>query len=115
MTQPNLINLHPNEYCQGVRYNPYTTNLDRIMGSYYTLNGLSNIICVVNKAGDLNLNDFNMITGITKSKTLTKHLSCKCKSRSDGSQCNLNQKFNNNKCCYEGESSKKYVWERLHL
>ena len=28
-TQPNLINLHPNEYTQGLRYYPFALNLDR--------------------------------------------------------------------------------------
>ena len=28
---------------------------------------------------DLSLSIFNMITGINESKTLTKHISCKCK------------------------------------
>ena len=42
-----------------------------------TLNDLSNKVCVPNKTEDLNLNVFNMITGINELKTLTKHISCK--------------------------------------
>ena len=45
---------------------------------------------------DLNLSVF-MITGINKLKTLTKHISCKCKCTFDGRKCNSNQKRNNNK------------------
>ena len=45
---------------------------------------------------DLNLSVF-MITGINKLKTLTKHISCKCKCKFDGRKCNSNQKSNNNK------------------
>ena len=41
-----------------------------------TLNDLSNKVCVLNKTEDLYLSMFNMITGINKSKTLTKHISC---------------------------------------
>ena len=44
--------------------------------SYNTLNDLSNKVCVLNKTEDLYLSMFNMITGINKSKTLTKHISC---------------------------------------
>ena len=40
-----------------------------------TLNDLSNKVCVPNKIEDLNLSVFNMITGINKSKTLTKDIS----------------------------------------
>ena len=56
MTQPTLINLHPNKYS----------------GSCNTLNDLSNRVFVPNKAEDLDLNVFNMIKGINELKTLTK-------------------------------------------
>ena len=36
-----------------------------------------------------------MITGISKSKTLTKHISCKCKCKFDDRKCDLTQKQNN--------------------
>ena len=39
-----------------------------------------------------------MITGINESKTLTKHVSCKCKCKFDGRKCNSNQKWNR---CYD--------------
>ena len=53
--------------------------LDICIGSCDILNDLSNKVCVPNKAEDLNLSVFNMITGINKSKTLTKHVSYKIK------------------------------------
>ena len=69
-TQPlTLINLQPSEYTQGFCYYPLAVNLDRCTGSY-TLNDLSNRVCVSNKTEDLNLNVFNMITGINELKTL---------------------------------------------
>ena len=84
LTQPTLINLHPNEYDQEFHYYPFSVKLDRCAGSCNTLNDLSNKVCVPNKTEDLNLSVFNMITGINKSKTLTKHISCECKCRFDG-------------------------------
>ena len=54
------------------------------MGSFNTLNDLSNEICVPNKRENLNLIVFSMITGIDESKILTKHISCKCKCKFDG-------------------------------
>ena len=42
------------------------------------------IKCVPNKIEDLNLSVFNMITGISESKTLTKHILCNCKCKFDG-------------------------------
>ena len=47
----------------------------------------SNKVCVPNKIGDLNLSVSNIITGINESKTLTKHVSCKCKYKFDGRKC----------------------------
>ena len=39
MTQPTLINLHPNEYIEGFAFVfPFVFNLDRCMGSCNTLN-----------------------------------------------------------------------------
>ena len=46
---------------------------------------------------NLNLSVFNMITGIYESKTLTKHISCECKCKSDGTKCSSNQLWNNDK------------------
>ena len=47
---------------------------------------------------DLDLNVFNMITGINELKTLTKHVSCECECKFDGRKCYSNQKWNNDKC-----------------
>ena len=82
--QPTLINLHPNECSQEFHYYAFVFKLNRCVGSCNTLNNLSNKVCVRNKTEDLNLSVFNMITGINKSKTLTKHISCECKCRFDG-------------------------------
>ena len=98
MTQPTLINLHPNEYSQEFHYYPSAVKLDRCAGSCNTLNDLSNKVCIPNKTEDLNLSVFNMITGINESKTLTEHISCECKCRFDGRKCNSDQWWNNNKC-----------------
>ena len=88
MTQPTLINLHPNEYRQEFHYYPFVVKLDRCVGS---CNTLTNKVCVPNKTGDLNRNFFNMITRIYESKTLTKHMSCKWKYKFDGRKCNLDK------------------------
>ena len=66
-TQPILINFHPNEYTQGLRYYPFAVNLNRYVGS--CMIKLSNKVCVPNKT-DLNLGVFNMITGINEAYIL---------------------------------------------
>ena len=42
-----------------------------------------------------------MISGILKSKKLTKDISCDCKCRFDGTKCYSNQWWNNDKCWCE--------------
>ena len=54
-------------------------------------------VCVPNIIGDLNLHVFNMIIGINESRTLTKHIPCRCKCKFDSKKCNSNQKWNNDK------------------
>ena len=55
MNKPTLINLHPNEYSQEFHYYPFAVKLDRCIGSFDTLNDLSNKVCIQNKTEDLNL------------------------------------------------------------
>ena len=71
-----------------MHYYPFAVRLGRYVGSCNALNDLSNKVCVPNETKDLNLSVFNMITGINESKVLTKHITCKCKSKSNGRKCN---------------------------
>ena len=92
MTQYTLINLHLDGYSKKLHYYPFAVKLDRCVGSYNnTLNDLSSKVCVSNKTEDLNLNVFDMITGINESKTLTKDATCEYKCKFDGRKCNSNQ------------------------
>ena len=55
-----------------------------------------------------------MVTGISQLKTLTKHISCKCKRKFDRINCNSDQWWNNDKCWCECKKrhvcEKDYVW-----
>ena len=42
MTEPTLINLHPNEYSQEFHYYLFAVKLDRCLAGCNTLNDLSN-------------------------------------------------------------------------
>ena len=79
MTRPTLINLHPDEYTQGLHYYQFAVNLDRCIESCNTLNELSNKVCAPNKTEHLNLSLFNIITGTNELKKLTKHISFECR------------------------------------
>ena len=54
-----------------------------------------------------------MITEINKSKTLTKHISCECKCKLDGGNCNSYQWWNNDKCWCDCKRS--YVREKDYV
>ena len=87
MIQPTLVNLHPNEYSQEFHYYQFTVNSDRCVGSCNTLNDLSNKVCIPNKTEYLKLSVFSVIASINESTTLTKHISCECKCKFDGTKC----------------------------
>ena len=114
MIQPIFINLDSNEYSQEFHCYLFAVKLDRCAGSCNTLNDLFNKVCVPNKTEYLNLKVFSMTTGINKSKTLTKHISCECKCRFDGRKCNSDQWWNNDKrrceCKKRHACEKDYVW-----
>ena len=67
----NLINLHPNEYVQRLIHYPFAVNLNICIEIFNTLNYFSNRVCVPNKTKNLNLELFDMTTGVNESKTLT--------------------------------------------
>ena len=89
-------------------YHLFAVNLDRCVGSCNSLNDLSNSVCIPTKIEDLKLCVFNMITGINESKTLIKHISCKCKCKFDGRKCNSNEKWNKNKFRCECKNLKEH-------
>ena len=91
MTRATLVDLTPNVYNKGCHYYPSMISLNRCNGGF---NGGCNrsIMCVRNKAENVNINDFNMTTRINELKTLTKHRSSKFKCKFDGIKCNSNQK-----------------------
>ena len=51
---------------------------------------------------------FNMVTRINKSKALATHISCESKCRLDDKKCNLNQRWNNNKCLFDCQNARKH-------
>ena len=58
-----------------------------------------------------------VITGINELKILTRHISCECKCKFEGTKCNSNQKGNNDRCRCECKNPKEhnacekdYVW-----
>ena len=61
--------------------------------------------------------DFNMITRINESKTITEHISCDCKCKVDGRKCNLIKGGIRNCVDVSAKTQQKIkcVWKRLRL
>ena len=60
--QPTLISLHPNKFSQEFHYYIFAVKLDRCVGKCNTLHNLSSKVRVPNKAEELNLSVFRMMT-----------------------------------------------------
>ena len=107
------------QYNQELHYYPFVVKLDKCVGSCNTLNDLFNRVCVPSKTEDFNIHVFNMITGNTESKILTRYISCECKCRFDGKKCNSDQWWNNDKCLCESKKrhacEKDYIWNPATL
>ena len=75
---------------------------------------MSNKVSVRNKADELNLSVFNLITRINESEILIKHIWCGCKSKFDERKCNSDQKRNNDKywcdCKRHNIYETDYIW-----
>ena len=93
-----LIYTLMNALLSKLHYYPFAVNLDRCAGVCSTLDELSNKVCAPNETEDLNLHVFNMTTRTKESRTLTKHMLCKCEFKFDTKKINLNQTWNNDKC-----------------
>ena len=95
----------------------FMASLDRCNRSCNTLDESPDRICVPNKAEDLNLIIFDMITRINEEKALTKHISWNSKCKFHGQKCNYVQKWNKDMCRCKYKNSvkhrvceKDYVW-----
>ena len=103
----------PNEFSQEFHYYPFSVKLDGCVRGCNTLKDLSDKVYIPNKLEVLNLNVFNMITGINELKALAKHISCECKCKIDETKCNSNEWWNDDKCRCECKiiiCGKEYVW-----
>ena len=90
---------------------PFMISFNKCTGS---CNVRSPKICVPKESKDMNMKGFNMITNKNKAKTMTKHISCDCKSKFNSTTCNSNQKWNKETCqckCKNYHKCKKdYSW-----
>ena len=84
MVRSMLLNWNPDKH----HYHLFINSMDRCNGSCNTAEDPFGRICVPNKTEDENLKVFNIIKGISESKTLAKHISCGCKCEFDGRKCN---------------------------
>ena len=108
MTQPIIINLLSNEQSQELHFYPSEANQDKCARICNTFDALSKKVYFPNETEDSKLLVFNMASGIIESRTLTKHISCKCECKFDGRKNNLNQKWNNNNFWCKSKKLEEY-------
>ena len=89
-----LINLNPLELNDVL----FMIILDKCNGSCKTASDLSKKLYVPGKTKDVDVKVFNLITRIYEAKTSVKYIPCDCKSKSNSTTCNSNQRWNNDKC-----------------
>ena len=70
-----------------LKYYPFMISLDKFSGS---CNILQPQICVPKERKDIDIKVFNMITNKNDAKAMTKHISCDCKCKFNGTTCNSN-------------------------
>ena len=104
-----LIDLNPVE----LNYYLFMIALDKFNGSSNTPIEIFCRICVSNKTEDVNWIVFNSITRKNESKTLTKHISCKCKWKVDGNKCNYRNDNYYDKNCSSKSISKNFNKDRV--
>ena len=62
--QPTRINLHTSEYSRECHYYTFAVTVDKWVESSNILNDWTNNLCLPNNTENLNVNVFNMVTGI---------------------------------------------------
>ena len=90
--------------------------LDKCNGCCNAVDDLSTKMSISNKTKDINVKVFNIVTRLYEDNTLVKHISCDCKWKINSRRCNLNQKWNYDKCQCECKNyhtcTKDYSWNR---
>ena len=84
MVRPRLIDLTPDELCQGLHHYLFIVNLGRCDIFYNSISYRYARACVPNKVKNINVKLFNMIPDVNESKTLIKHISCDSRYKFDG-------------------------------
>ena len=67
------VSWNPEKFNHGLHYYQFIANLNGCNGSCNASDDPSSRICVSNKTENVNINDFNVITRINESKSLTEN------------------------------------------
>ena len=72
----------------------FTVSVNRCGESCNTIDYPDTRVCVQNKVKNMNVKTFNLMPGVSETRLLAQHESCKCKSGFNESACNSKQKWN---------------------
>ena len=111
--RPQIINVNNNEpvFC------PFSIKTSKWGSSCKNINDPHAKMCVPDVAKNLNVKLFNLMSKTNGRRHIDWHETCKCKCRLDGSVCNNEQRWNDDKCRCEckrlidkGVCDKGFIW-----
>ena len=81
----------------GNLFYPFTIWVNNCCGSCSTIDDPYARVCVSNKVKNIDVNEFDFMSGINETRLLVQHESCEYKCGLNESVCNSNQKWNHDK------------------
>ena len=94
MIRPQIVNLNRDEPV----FFPFSIKTSKCSGSCNNNNDPYAKLCVPNVVKNLNVKVFSLMSRTNETRHIEWHETCKCKFRLDGSVCNNNQRWNDDKC-----------------
>ena len=92
--RPQIVNVNSDEPV----FYPFSIKTSKCSGSCNNINDPYAKICVPDAVKDLNVKVFNLMSRTNEIRHIEWHETCKCKCRLDGSVCNNEQRWNDDKC-----------------
>ena len=92
--RPQIVNLNEDEPL----FFPSSIKTGKCSGSCNNVNNPYAKLCVPNVVKNLNVKVFNLMSRTNEIRHIEWHETCKCKCRLDGSVCNNEQRWNDDKC-----------------
>ena len=111
--RPTIVNINSDK----TSFYSFTVSVNKCSRSCSTVDDLYNQVFVPNKVKNMNVEVFNLISGVNETRFIDQHESCKCKCGLNKSLHNSKQKWNRDECrcqCKDlddwSSCEKDYMW-----